>query len=144
MNSCACAIRASRSTSCWSRSPAPKAMFSRTVAENRKGSCEITPIELRSDDSFTSRTSTPSTSTRPLVTSEQHGSLCDERHPRDDRHVERPLAIRADRLPEDLLGPRLELPLLLWLLRERLDDVDADDVLLGDRRDVGELLLHLA
>ena len=30
------------------------------------------------------------------------------------------------------------------LLRERLDDVDADDVLLGDRRDVGHLLLHVA
>ncbi len=39
---------------------------------------------------------------------------------------------------------RVELRLLRRLLRERLHDVDADDVLLGDRRDVGELLLHVA
>ncbi len=41
------------------------------------------------------------------------------------------------------LRPR-ELLLLGRLLRERLDDVDADDVLLGDGRDVRELLLHVA
>ena len=39
---------------------------------------------------------------------------------------------------------RAELLLLGRLLRERLDDVDADDVLLRDGRDVGELLLHVA
>ena len=33
---------------------------------------------------------------------------------------------------------------LVLLLREGLDDVDADDVLLGDRRDVGHLLLDVA
>ena len=43
---------------------------------------------------------------------------------------------RSERAPELLLLGRL--------LRERLDDVDADDVLLGHGRDVGELLLHLA
>ena len=37
-----------------------------------------------------------------------------------------------------------ELFLFLRLLRERLDDVHADDVLLGHRGDVGELLLHVA
>ena len=39
---------------------------------------------------------------------------------------------------------RVELGLLGGLLRERLHDVDADDVLLGDRGDVGHLLLHVA
>ena len=38
----------------------------------------------------------------------------------------------------------MELRRLLRFLRERLDHVDADDVLLGDRGDVGELLLHVA
>ena len=47
-------------------------------------------------------------------------------------------------LPEDGLRAPLELRLLRRLLRERLHDVDADDVLLGDGRDVGELLLHVA
>ena len=37
-----------------------------------------------------------------------------------------------------------ELLELVLLLRERLDDVDADDVLLGDRGDVGHLLLDVA
>ena len=37
-----------------------------------------------------------------------------------------------------------EAPLDLLLLRERLDDVDADDRLLRDGRDVRELLLHVA
>ena len=48
---------------------APKAMLSRTVAEKRNGSCAITPISRRSEWSVTSRTSTPSISTRPPVTS---------------------------------------------------------------------------
>ena len=60
------------------------------------------------------------------------------------RHVERALPVRAQRLLEDRLGARGELRPLLRLLRERLDDVDADDVLLGDGRDVGELLLDVA
>ena len=42
-NSCACASRATRSTSSSERSARPNAMFSRTVAEKRKGSCEMTP-----------------------------------------------------------------------------------------------------
>ena len=45
---------------------------------------------------------------------------------------------------EERLRAALELVLLGLLLRERLDDVDADDVLLGDRRDVGHLLLDVA
>ena len=44
MNSCACASRAARSTSSSVASGAPKAMFSRTVAEKRNGSCATTPI----------------------------------------------------------------------------------------------------
>ena len=48
---------------------APNAMLSRTDAEKRNGSCEMTPISRRSDASVTSRTSTPSSVTRPLVTS---------------------------------------------------------------------------
>ena len=75
---------------------------------------------------------------------EQHGGLREQRHERDQRHVGRALAVRAQRLLEDALGAAVELRLLGRLLRERLDDVDADDVLLGDRRDVGELLLHVA
>ena len=60
------------------------------------------------------------------------------------RHVERALAVRAHGLLEDRLRAGVELGRLLRLLRERLDDVDADDVLLGHRRHVRELLLHLA
>ena len=45
---------------------------------------------------------------------------------------------------EDALGAVGELLELVLLLGERLDDVDADDVLLGDRRDVGHLLLDVA
>ena len=67
MNSCACAARAARSTSSCERPPRPKAMFSRTLAEKRKGSWAITPTSRRSDVSVTSRTSTPSTVTRPPV-----------------------------------------------------------------------------
>ncbi len=44
-------------------------MLSRTVVEKRNGSWAMTPIARRSDASFTSRTSTPSTSTRPESTS---------------------------------------------------------------------------
>ena len=49
MNSCACASRAARSTSSAEAAGAPNAMFSRTVAEKRNGSCEMTPIAPRSD-----------------------------------------------------------------------------------------------
>ena len=75
---------------------------------------------------------------------EQHGRLREQRHERDQRHVDRALPVRAERLLEDELGADAELLLLGRLLRERLDDVDADDVLLRDGRDVGEPLLHVA
>src|SRR6266487_1979285 len=75
---------------------------------------------------------------------EQHCRLSDERHPRDQGDVEGALPVRLDRLVEDRLGTGPELLALARLLCERLDDVDADDVLLGDGGDVGELLLDLA
>ena len=74
---------------------------------------------------------------------EQHCALGEERYPRDERHVHRPLPVGLQRLPEDVLGARMELRRLLRLLGERLHHVDAHDVLLGDGRDVGQLLLHL-
>ena len=61
--------RAARRTCSSVASRTPNAMFSRTVAEKRKGSCEMTPISRRSERRVTSRTSTPSTSTRPSVAS---------------------------------------------------------------------------
>ena len=75
---------------------------------------------------------------------EQDGRLREQRQEREERHVRRALPVRADRLREERLVAAGELRLLGRLLRERLDDVDADDVLLRDRRDVGELLLHVA
>jgi hypothetical protein len=44
-------------------------MFSATVALNRKGSSLTTAIAARSEATSTSRTSAPSTSTAPAVTS---------------------------------------------------------------------------
>ena len=75
---------------------------------------------------------------------EQDGRLREQRQEREKRHVGRSLPVGADRLREERLVPAAELLLLGRLLRERLHDVDADDVLLRDRRDVGELLLHVA
>ncbi len=75
---------------------------------------------------------------------EQDGRLREQRQEGEERHVGRALPVRADRLPEQRLVADAELRLLRRLLRERLDDVDADDVLLRDRRDVGELLLDVA
>ena len=69
MNSCAWASLATCSISSSLRPGAPKVMFSRTEAEKRKVSCEIAPISLRSERSFTSRTSAPSIVTLPPVTS---------------------------------------------------------------------------
>ena len=77
-------------------------------------------------------------------TDQQHRGLRQHRHPRDERDVERPLPVRPHRLTEHLLRARVELGRFLRLLRERLDHVDADDVLLGHRRDVRQLLLHVA
>ena len=75
---------------------------------------------------------------------EEDGRLGEHRHERDQRHVERPLAIRLHGLAEHCLRAVPELRLLGRLLREGLDDVDADDALLRDGGDVGELLLHVA
>ena len=75
---------------------------------------------------------------------EEDGALREQRQEREQRHVERALPERADGLLEDGAGRALELRLAAILLRERLDDVDADDRLLGHGRDVAELLLHLA
>ncbi len=74
----------------------------------------------------------------------QHEGLREERDERDERHVGRALAVRTKRLLEHGLRPPQELRLLGGLLRKGLHDMDADDVLLGDGRDVGELLLHVA
>ena len=75
---------------------------------------------------------------------QEHRRLREQRDERDQRHVEGALPVREDALSEDRLRPHLELRLLRRLLRERLDDVDADDVLLGDGGDVGHLLLDVA
>ena len=75
---------------------------------------------------------------------EQDRRLREQRQEAEQRDVERALPVRLHALHEDGLGALLELRLLGALLRERLDDVDADDVLLGDGRDVGHLLLHVA
>ena len=77
-------------------------------------------------------------------TDEQHRGLGQQWQEGEERHVRRALPVRADGLSEERLVPAPELLLLGRLLRERLHDVDADDVLLGDRRDVGELLLDVA
>ena len=75
---------------------------------------------------------------------EQHGALRDERQEGEQRHVDRALAERAHRRVEDRSRRALEHRLAALLLRERLDHVHADDRLLGDRRDVAELLLDVA
>ena len=75
---------------------------------------------------------------------QQHGRLRDRREERQQRRVGRALAVRRDRLVEDALRAVAELLLLGRLLRERLDHVDADDVLLRHGGDVGQPLLHLA
>ncbi len=75
---------------------------------------------------------------------EDHRRLGEQRQEREQRDVERALPVRRDALAEDGLGGSLELRLLGLLLRERLDDVDAHDVLLGHGRDVRHLLLDVA
>ncbi len=74
---------------------------------------------------------------------EEHPSLRQQRDERDERDVGRSLAVGTQGLLEHRLRAPVELRLLLRLLRERLHDVNADDVLLCDRRDVCELLLHV-
>ena len=72
---------------------------------------------------------------------EQHRRLREQRQEREHRHVDRALPVRrhragGTRVSERVARTRLALALLL---RERLDDVDADDVLLGDGGDVGRV-----
>ena len=69
--------------------------------------------------------------------------LREQRQEAEQRDVERALSVRLDAECEHLFRAPLELRLLARLLCEGLDDMDADDVLLGDRRDVGHLLLHV-
>ena len=75
---------------------------------------------------------------------EQDARLCEERQEGHQREIERPLPVRTHALLEDRLRAPLELRLLGRLLRERLDDVDADDALLGDGGHVGHPLLDVA
>ena len=75
---------------------------------------------------------------------EKHGRLREQRQEREERYVGRALPVRPDRLGEQRVVAGRELLLLGRLLRERLDDMDADDVLLRNGRDIGELLLHVA
>ncbi len=75
---------------------------------------------------------------------EQHERLSDERQEREQRHVERALPVGVDRPLEDGVRCGIEVRGPPLLLRERLDDVDARDRLLGDDRDLGEGLLDVA
>ena len=54
----------------------PKAMLSRIEVENRNGSCGTKPMAPRSCASGSSRTSRPSSSTAPSLTSNRRGSSC--------------------------------------------------------------------
>jgi hypothetical protein len=108
--------------------------------ERPKGLNEHPEVEVEGDE----RAHRQTPALDHLCAPEQHARLGEHRHEGDQRHVERALAVRLQRLSEDGLGARAELVLLGRLLRERLDDVNADDVLLGDGRDVGELLLDIA
>ncbi len=65
MNPSAPTAAAAARTSSSLASGRPKAMFSRTVPENRKPSWGTIPSWLRRHDAFRSRRSCPSTSTRP-------------------------------------------------------------------------------
>ena len=80
-----------------------------------------------------------------VAADEQDRRLREQRQEAEERDVEAPAAgsrfTLSTKTSSDLA---LELRLLGRFLRERLDDVDADDVLLGDGRDVGHLLLHVA
>ena len=80
----------------------------------------------------------------PPTADHEHGCLSQEWKGREDRAVERPVACRARRLLEERLDPASEFSRDAILLCERLDDVDADDRLLGARCDRAEALLNLA
>ena len=75
---------------------------------------------------------------------EQDAGLGEHRQEGEQRDVQRPLRVGLHAHREDAVARVPEPPLDLILLGERLDDVDADDRLLRHRRDVGELLLHVA
>jgi hypothetical protein len=69
MNSCACAARAACSISSAVLAGDAYAMFTAMVSSNSTVSCVTMPTCCRSERSVTSRTSTPSISTAPEVTS---------------------------------------------------------------------------
>ncbi len=75
---------------------------------------------------------------------EQHESERDHRKEREQGDVDGALAIRRERLREDGVGGGCEAIRPPVLLRERLDDVNAGDRLLGDGRDLAERLLDVA
>ena len=106
----------------------------------RSGTISIASSRLKTKNSLS--VSEPLTTIRPAASSTAR--LREQRQEREQRHVDRALAERAHRRVEDGSRRALEQRLAALLLRERLDDVDADDRLLGDRRDVAELLLDVA
>ena len=69
MKSHSAATRAASSTSSRVASGRPYLMFSASDAEKRYVSCSTSPTCLRSESNRSSRTSSPSTSTRPSVAS---------------------------------------------------------------------------
>ena len=73
----------------------------------------------------------------------QHTGLREHGQEREQGDVERALCVRSHRSPEDVVGCPSEAPRDLLLLGERLDDVHAHDRLLGDGRDLAELLLDI-
>ena len=75
---------------------------------------------------------------------EEHERLGDERQEGQQRDVERSLSVGVDRPLEDGVRCGIEVRGPPLLLRERLDDVNARDRLLGDDRDLGEGLLDVA
>ena len=75
---------------------------------------------------------------------QQHGTLCEQRQEREQGDVERALPEGADGFVEHRARCALEEDLAPVFLGERLDDVNADDRLLGHRGHITELLLHLA
>ena len=91
---------------------------------------ELADLEVAGDD--------------PMPPDEEHSGLREDGQEGEERDVERALTGRADGLGENGFIPPRELLLLLRLLGERLDDVDAHDVLLGDGGHVRHALLHLA
>ena len=69
MNASAPESRAARRTASCDASGSANAMFSRTVSVNRNVSSKTIPIDFRRSRTVMSRTSTPSSNTRPASTS---------------------------------------------------------------------------